>query len=156
MNRRMIRTSILFVRSFVLYNLDRRQRQRRSFVSSSKFTNQRMKLSFFFIVIFLLVPSVENHFFNWVWNKIQRVIDPTKVQRTFDCGQTDVRPVLPAKMEIPRVTGGLSAVDHSFPWIVNVLNIKSMKSCGGAIISPDTILTGKIIEENLFPSIFIC
>lgn len=98
------------------------------------------------LIVFLIlstIPSVENHFLNWVWNKIERVIDPQKPQRTFDCGRSDVKPVLPPKMDQPRVTGGLSAIDHSYPWVVNILNVKSLKSCGGAIISPDTILTGK-------------
>ena len=33
-------------------------------------------------------------------------------------------------------------MDHSYPWMVNVVNIKSLRSCGDAIIGPHTIITG--------------
>ncbi|CAF1348612.1 unnamed protein product [Adineta steineri] len=95
----------------------------------------------YFLWLILCVQPVENHFFNWIWNKVQHTFDPNKSQRVFDCGTSDILPILPAKMDTPRVTGGLSAVDHSFPWMVNVVNLKSLKSCGGAIIGPDTIVT---------------
>jgi hypothetical protein len=95
-----------------------------------------------FLCLILCIQPVENHFFNWIWNKILYAIDPTKSHRLFDCGKTDIPPILPSKMDTPRITGGLSAADHSFPWMVNVINLKSLKSCGGAIIGPDTIITG--------------
>jgi hypothetical protein len=95
-----------------------------------------------FLCLILCIQPVENHFFNWIWNKVRHVFDPTKSRRLFDCGKSDILPILPSKMDTPRVTGGLSAVDHSFPWMVNVINLKSLKSCGGAIIGPDTIITG--------------
>ena len=92
--------------------------------------------------LLLCIHPVENHFFEWAWHKIKRVIDPHAFERSLDCGLSDVPQILPEKMDTPRVTGGISAADHSFPWMVNVLNVKSMKSCGGAIIGPNTIITG--------------
>jgi hypothetical protein len=94
-----------------------------------------------------IYTSVDSHFMQWIWNKIQRAVDPATFRRQFDCGKSDVPPVLPLQMDTPRVTGGMSAVDHSYPWMVNVLNVKSLKSCGGAIIAPDTILTGMNIHD---------
>ena len=101
-----------------------------------------VSIVFALLCVFLSIQSVENHFFNWVWNKVQRVFDPSKSRRIFDCGKSDITPILPQKLDTPRITGGLSAADHSFPWMVNVINVKSLKSCGGAIIGPDTIITG--------------
>ena len=138
----LMRPSIFFVRSISVY-ITSTDTTKDDHIRLFFFVHCSMKFSFVFVFVVVLVPFVENHFFNWIWNKIQRVVDPTKPRRTFDCGQTDVRPNLPSKFDSPRVTGGLSAIDHSFPWVVNVLNVKSMKSCGGAIISPTTILTGK-------------
>lgn len=97
-----------------------------------------------FLGLMLCIQPVESHVFNWIWNKIRKTIDPTKSRRLFDCGKSDISPILPSKMDtLPRITGGLSAADHSFPWMVNVMNVKSLKSCGGAIIGPNTIITGK-------------
>jgi hypothetical protein len=93
-------------------------------------------------LLILCIQPVENHFLNWIWNKVRNVFDPTKSHRLFDCGKSDIPQILPSKMDTPRITGGLSAADHSFPWMVNVINLKSLKSCGGAIIGPDTIITG--------------
>ena len=73
---------------------------------------------------------------------MQRAVKPSVSYRQFDCGKSDISQILPHKFESARVTGGLTAAPHSFPWIVNVLNLQSLKSCGGAIISPNTILTG--------------
>ncbi|CAF1021578.1 unnamed protein product [Rotaria sordida] len=94
-----------------------------------------------FLYLILYIQPVENHFLNWIWNKFQDKINPTKSRRLFDCGKSDIRQILPAKIDQPRITGGISAADHSFPWVVNVINLKSLKSCGGTIISPDTIIT---------------
>lgn len=109
-----------------------------------------MKVSILLVIscqcLLVCISSVDSHFMQWIWNKIQRAVDPATFRRQFDCGKPDVSPVVPVQMDTPRVTGGLSAVDHSFPWMVNVLNVKSLKSCGGAIIAPDTILTGKNIN----------
>jgi hypothetical protein len=102
------------------------------------------------LLLILCIQPVENHFFNWVWNKIRHTFNPNEPKRLFDCGKSDIPPILPAKMELPRVTGGLSAVDHSFPWMVNVINLKSLKSCGGAIIGPDTIITGNNFSIKKF------
>jgi hypothetical protein len=109
-------------------------------------TCETMNLSVIFIGYFLVVQCfspVENHFFHWIWNKIQRIVDPIRSQRSFDCGRTDIQPNVPVGIDTARVTGGLSAIDHSFPWMVNVLNVKSLKSCGGSIVGPDTVLTGR-------------
>lgn len=97
----------------------------------------------------IAVTPIESHFFRWAWNKFQHAIDPNKPQRPFDCGLSDIQPKLPAKFEDARVTGGASAVDHSFPWTVNVINMKSMKSCGGTIISSNIIVTAAhcIVDE---------
>ncbi|CAF2586222.1 unnamed protein product [Rotaria sp. Silwood2] len=94
-----------------------------------------------FLCLILCIQPVENHFFNWIRDKIQDKINPTKSRRLFDCGKSTVQQNLPTKMDKPRVTGGISAAAHSFPWVVNVINLKSLKSCGGTIISPDTIIT---------------
>ena len=88
------------------------------------------------------IQSADSHFFKWAWNKIRHVLDPNESRRPLDCGHSDVPQMLPARMDAPRVTGGLSAVDHSFPWMVNVINVKSLRSCGGTIVGPDTIITG--------------
>jgi len=95
-----------------------------------------------FLWLILCISPVENHFINWIWNKIRHTFNPNIPRRSFDCGKSDIPQILPAKLDSPRITGGLSAADHSFPWMVNVLNVKSLKSCGGAIIGPDTIITG--------------
>jgi hypothetical protein len=110
-----------------------------------------------FLWLILCIQPVENHFFNWVWHKIRHAFNPNEPIRLFDCGKSDILPILPAKMDEPRVTGGLSAVDHSFPWMVNVINLKSLRSCGGAIIGPDTIITGnhfmiKVLPKKVFSS----
>lgn len=97
----------------------------------------------------LSVKPVDNHFFSWAWDKVQHKFNPTKSKRAFDCGKSDVPQILPNKMDTPRVTGGFSAVDHSFPWVVNVLNLKSLKSCGGTIVAPDTIVTGKVFYLSI-------
>jgi len=105
---------------------------------------QTMNYSFciyWFCLLSCLQP-VDSHILNWAWNKVQNLIHPSNVRREFDCGKSDIPPILPAKFDSARVTGGLSAAPHSFPWIVNVINVKSLKSCGGAIINPNTILTG--------------
>lgn len=104
-----------------------------------------MKFSFVicFLWLILCIQPVENHVFNWIWNKIRKTIQPNKSIRLFDCGISDIPQILPTKMDtLPRITGGISAADHSFPWMVNVINLKSLKSCGGAIIGPNTIVTG--------------
>ncbi|CAF1617888.1 unnamed protein product [Adineta ricciae] len=105
--------------------------------------------------LMLCIQPVESHFFEWAWHKIKRVIDPHEFERSLDCGLSDVPQILPEKMDTPRVTGGISAADHSFPWMVNVLNVKSMKSCGGAIIGPTTIITAAhcIIDEPKYMSV---
>jgi len=108
-----------------------------------------------FLCLILCIQPVENHFLNWVWNKVRHAFDPTKSKRLFDCGKSDIPQILPSKMDTPRITGGLSAADHSFPWMVNVINLKSLKSCGGAIIGPDTIITAAhcIVDEAKYLSV---
>ncbi|UJR14123.1 hypothetical protein I4U23_001117 [Adineta vaga] len=107
------------------------------------------------LCLILCIQPVENHFLEWAWHKIKRTFDRNESQRSFDCGKSDVPQILPAKMDTPRVTGGISAADHSFPWMVNVLNVKSMKSCGGAIIGPNTIVTAAhcIVDETKYLSV---
>lgn len=95
------------------------------------------------LCLLLFVQPVENHFFTWLKNKVEDKFSLNKPKRTFDCGKTDRKPNIPTKSDTPRITGGISAVDHSFPWVVNVINVKSLKSCGGTIVGPNTIVTGK-------------
>ncbi|CAF2134371.1 unnamed protein product [Rotaria magnacalcarata] len=106
----------------------------------------------YFLWFILCIQLVENHFFSWLKNEVKNKINPNKYKRAFDCGKSDIRPILPAKFDTPRVTGGLSANDHSFPWVVNVVNYKSLRSCGGAIIGSNTILTAAhcIVDEPKF------
>ncbi len=106
------------------------------------FVTMKLLIVICFLWLILCIQPVENHFFNWIWNKVRHAFNPNKSPRLFDCGKSDIPQILPSKMDTPRITGGLSAVDHSFPWMVNVINLKSLKSCGGAIIGPDTIITG--------------
>ncbi|CAF1335800.1 unnamed protein product [Rotaria sp. Silwood1] len=94
-----------------------------------------------FLCLILCIQPVENHFFSWIRDKIQDKISANKSRHAFDCGKSAIQQILPTKMDKPRVTGGISAADHSFPWVVNVINLKSLKSCGGTIISSDTIIT---------------
>ncbi len=106
------------------------------------FVRMKFLIVICFLWLILCVQPIENHFLNWIWNKVQHVFHPNKPERLFDCGKSDIPQILPAKMDTPRITGGLSAADHSYPWMINVINLKSLKSCGGVIIGPDTIITG--------------
>jgi len=103
-----------------------------------------MKLSIFvYLFIICLLPQyVDSHFLKWLWTKVKNVFNGEHTLRDFSCGTTDYPQILPpAISDRPRVTGGISSAEHSFPWVVNVVNLKSLKSCGGALISPDTVVT---------------
>jgi len=104
------------------------------------------------LLTILFAQPTESHFFKWLWNKVHHALNPTETKRSFDCGISDVPQILPSKSDSPRITGGLSAADHSYPWVVNVINIKSLKSCGGAIVSPDTVITAAhcIVDAPIF------
>ncbi|CAF0900557.1 unnamed protein product [Didymodactylos carnosus] len=97
---------------------------------------------FIFTVLLLTISTrpVDGHFFNWLWHKIEKVFNNEKV-RTFSCGLSDYTQIIPSAIDQPRITGGISATEHSWPWVVNIINLRSLKSCGGTIVSHDTVIT---------------
>ncbi|CAF0860085.1 unnamed protein product [Didymodactylos carnosus] len=105
-----------------------------------------MKLSivyYFISTVLLLIISpqtVDAHFFNWLWHKVEKLFN-IDTRRTFDCGLSDFPQRIPSAIDQPRITGGISAAEHSWPWVVNIMNLGSLKTCGGTIVSHDTVIT---------------
>ncbi|KAI0982045.1 hypothetical protein GJ496_003567, partial [Pomphorhynchus laevis] len=86
------------------------------------------------------IAKIRNWFID-IWNSVKEFFTGKSSKHSeFNCGIPDVGPQFKSG-RYKRITGGDSSRWHSWPWLVSIMSRKTLRICGGSLISPDIIIT---------------